>query len=206
MNEVRGMGEVTSISAGTPTLYTERLMLAIPGARAAEACVRFNRENERHLAPWNPAMTKRDFDVGFWREALERRVEQVRSGSRYAFLIFPRESGLDGPLFGYVNFNEVVRGVFLACYMGYALAEKAQGKGFMTEACRAGITYMFEQVRLHRIMANYMPSNERSAAVLRHLGFTIEGAAKDYLFLAGRWQDHVLTSLTNPNPVAPLEA
>jgi len=44
-------------------------------------------------------------------------------------------------------------------------------------------------------MANYQPSNERSAEVLRKLGFSIEGFARDYLFLAGQWRDHVLTAL-----------
>lgn len=87
--------------------------------------------------------------------------------------------------------------------MGYSLAEQAQGKGIMTEACRAGIDYIFQQVGLHRIMANYMPGNARSAAVLERLGFTIEGTAKSYLYLAGAWQDHVLTSLTNPAPIVP---
>lgn len=87
--------------------------------------------------------------------------------------------------------------------MGYALAESAQGHGYMTEAARAGIEFIFQEIRLHRIMANYMPHNVRSAAVLQRLGFTIEGTARNYLFLADAWQDHVLTSLTNPKPVTP---
>lgn len=178
-------------------LVTERLILTIPGAQAAQARVQFNRENERHLAPWNPAMGPRDFDLGFWRETLDRQI------AHFAFSMFERETGAGGPLLGYVNFSEVVRGVFLACYMGYALAEKAQGRGYTTEACRAAIDYIFKEVRLHRVMANYMTANARSAAVLERLGFTIEGTAKSYLFLAGAWQDHVLTSLTNPEPVAP---
>lgn len=186
-----------------PELLTERLVLAIPGPRAAEACVRFNVENREHLAPWNPQMTARDIDAQAWRETLERLVESARNGTRYSFCIFDRRSGLDGPLLGYLNFNEIVRGVFQACYMGYALAESAQGRGYMTEAARAGIEFIFDQAGLHRVMANYMPANVRSAAVLQRLGFTIEGAARDYLFLAGAWQDHVLTSLTNPNSVVP---
>lgn len=189
-----------------PVLGTERLLLTIPGARAAEACVRFNRENERHLAPWNPPMTARDFDAGFWRETLDRHVANCRAGTRYSFCIFERGPGVDGPLLGWLNFSEVVRGVFLACYMGYSLAENAQSRGYMTEACRAGIDYIFKEVRLHRIMANYMPANARSAAVLRRLGFAIEGTAKDYLYLAGAWQDHVLTSLTNPDEAVCLPA
>jgi ribosomal-protein-alanine N-acetyltransferase len=158
-----------------PALYTERLLLTLPGEGAAEAYVRFNRENERHLAPWNPPMTERYFDAGFWRERLQRQIEELRAGTRYSFSIFAKTAGVEGPLLGYVTFSEVVRGVFLACYMGYALAEDAQGKGYMTEACGEGIRYMFEQVRLHRIMANYMPHNDRSARVLERLGFAREG-------------------------------
>ncbi len=172
-----------------PTLYTQRLLLTIPGARAAEARVRFNRENEHHLALWNPNTVKRDFDVGFWREALEQQVADFHNGLRFAFSIFERNASIDEPLLGYVNFTEIVRGVFLACYMGYALAEGAQGKGYMTGACYTGINFIFDHVKLHRIMANYMPQNTRSAAVLRRLGFTIEGSASAYLYLAGRWQD-----------------
>jgi ribosomal-protein-alanine N-acetyltransferase len=166
--------------------------------------VAFNRENEAHLAPWMPKISEQHFDVDFWRERLDGHIENFRQGTRYGFCMFSREAGIDGPLLGYVNFSEVVRGVFLACYMGYALDEKAQGHGYMTEACRAGIGYIFDEVGLHRIMANYMPANTRSAAVLQRLGFTIEGSAKDYLYLAGGWQDHVLTSLTNPRPVTPV--
>ncbi len=63
------------------------------------------------------------------------------------------------------------------------------------------IRYAFEDLRLHRIMANYVPHNQRSAHLLRRLGFVQEGYAKEYLKIAGRWQDHVLTALTNPEPM-----
>jgi ribosomal-protein-alanine N-acetyltransferase len=52
-------------------------------------------------------------------------------------------------------------------------------------------------------MANYLPQNERSARVLKGLGFVVEGYAKDYLYIDGRWQDHVLTALTNERWAAP---
>lgn len=164
-----------------PALLTERLFLTIPGGRAAEAFLRFNRENEPHLAPWSPRFTPRHFDAGALRESLDASVADYRAGSRYAFCIFERGAGADGPLLGYLNFSEVVRGVFQACYMGYALAESAQGRGYMTEAAGAGVDFIFSRVG----------------------GFSIEGTAREYLYLAGAWQDHVLTSLTNPRPVTP---
>jgi len=58
---------------------------------------------------------------------------------------------------------------------------------------------MQRQQRMHRIMANYMPHNARSGDLLARLGFQKEGYAKDYLLIDGRWQDHVLTSLTAPD-------
>jgi ribosomal-protein-alanine N-acetyltransferase len=42
-----------------------------------------------------------------------------------------------------------------------------------------------------------MPRNEKSAKLLKRLNFTIEGYARDYLFIDGKWEDHILTSLTN---------
>jgi len=69
----------------------------------------------------------------------------------------------------------------------------------MHEGLKASLDYVFGDLNLHRVMANFMPHNLRSNAVLRRLGFTVEGYARDYLYIDGAWRDHVLTSLTNPN-------
>ena len=69
----------------------------------------------------------------------------------------------------------------------------------MTAALQATIEYMFNELNIHRIMANYMPHNNASARVLEKLGFVIEGQARDYLRINGQWRDHILTSLTNHN-------
>ena len=47
------------------------------------------------------------------------------------------------------------------------------------------IAFAFGTLKLHRVQANYQPENERSAALLKRLGFQIEGHARDYLFLNG---------------------
>ena len=67
----------------------------------------------------------------------------------------------------------------------------------MYEALEALVGFGFDQLNLHRIMANYQPNNTRSKAVLERLGFVTEGLAPKYLFINGDWRDHVLTSLTN---------
>jgi ribosomal-protein-alanine N-acetyltransferase len=53
-------------------------------------------------------------------------------------------------------------------------------------------------LRLHRVQANHLPENQRSARLLQRLGFRVEGLAREYLYINGAWRDHVLTALTYP--------
>lgn len=69
----------------------------------------------------------------------------------------------------------------------------------MTEALNNALQYVFDELNLHRVEANYMPHNVKSASVLKRLGFVAEGFARDYLYINGRWEDHVRTSKTNDN-------
>lgn len=83
----------------------------------------------------------------------------------------------------------------MACNLGYSIDGEYQGEGLMFEALSGLLPLMFSKFGLHRVMANYMPRNKRSAKLLARLGFEKEGFAKEYLKIAGVWEDHVLTSL-----------
>ncbi len=98
----------------------------------------------------------------------------------------------------------MVRGSFHACYLGYSIGQKWQGQGLMFEALTAAIRYMQRTQHIHRIMANYMPHNQRSGDLLARLGFEKEGYAKDYLLIDGEWRDHVLTALTTRKTGPPI--
>jgi ribosomal-protein-alanine N-acetyltransferase len=52
---------------------------------------------------------------------------------------------------------------------------------------------------MRQVMANYLSRNHRSANLLRKLKFVVEEYDRKYLFIQGKWQDHILTSLTNKN-------
>ena len=102
-------------------------------------------------------------------------------------------------MLGTISVSQVSRFPLYSCYVGYSLAEHAQGNGVMTRALKMACRYMFESHNMHRICATYMPFNQRSEAVLHRVGFEYEGTAKDYLLINGEWQDHILTSLLNPD-------
>lgn len=95
---------------------------------------------------------------------------------------------------GFAALTNISRGVFQACNLGYSIGKRFEGRGYMTEMVAAVVDYAFTDLDLHRVMANYMPENERSGAVLARLGFEREGLARRYLKIAGVWRDHVLTA------------
>ena len=70
---------------------------------------------------------------------------------------------------------------------------------WVKEALKAAILYTFESTNIHKINANYMPSNKASGKVLKKLGFEEIGLAKKELFLGGKWCDHIETRLINKN-------
>ena len=96
-----------------------------------------------------------------------------------------------------INCDQIIRGPFQACYLGYCLDKNYEGKGIIGRSLEPIIRYLFEVKEINRIMANYIPNNLRSENVLQKLGFEKEGYAKKYLKINGLWQDHILTSLVN---------
>ena len=182
-----------------PELRTERLTvrLARPGMQAAIA--RFLVENfEGHLDRWSPPATSAFFSEAFWRDRLGAAVDEFATGRAVRFMLQAKDAALEGEILGTCNYTNIVRGPFLACHLGYQIARSLEGRGLMTEALRATNAYMFDRLRMHRIMANYRPENDRSRQLLERLGFVREGVARDYLFIDGAWRDHVLTALVNP--------
>jgi len=179
----------------TVVLTGERVVVRLADARDVPSIVAFYRRNRRHLAPWEPVRPRSFLTEPHWTRQVRANRADWRAGRSLRMFLFDRARA--GRVIGTVNFSNVVRGSFHACHLGYALDGASQGRGLMTEALGLAIAHAFGDMNLHRIMANHVPRNRRSARVLRRLGFRVEGRAKEYLLIAGRWEDHVLTSKVN---------
>lgn len=175
------------------SLTTDRMVVRLINDRDDWKMSDYYAENRQFLLPWEPIRDESYFQPAGWHNRLSVMTEHQRQGSAYYFVFTDPD---DQHVLGVANFSNVVRGCFYACYLGYSLGEKWQGQGLMQEGLSAAIRYIQRQQKIHRIMANYMPRNQRSANVLSRLGFEKEGYAKDYLLINGVWEDHVLTALT----------
>ncbi|BBM86471.1 GNAT family N-acetyltransferase [Candidatus Uabimicrobium amorphum] len=179
-----------------PQITTDRLTITIPSIEEAPSVVKYVVENRDFHKPWDPPRKESYFTLEYWQNTLEQHRREFLNDQSAKFFIFTRE---EKQIVGHCNFSCFVRGCSHCANLGFSLAEKAQGNGFMYEALQAAIEYVFEELRLHRIQSNHLPHNYRSRNVLRRLGFVTEGYARDYLFIHNGWQDHVLNSLTNHN-------
>lgn len=152
--------------------------------------------NREHLKAWEPKRDEAFFTESGWTQRLIKLSELHKMGLGYYLLVLDATSS---EMLGTISFSNLSRFPFHACNVGYSLAQTAQGRGAMTRGLKLAVNYMFTIQNMHRIMASYMPRNARSEAVLQRVGFEKEGFAKDYLLINGKWEDHNLTSLVNPN-------
>jgi ribosomal-protein-alanine N-acetyltransferase len=178
-------------------IESRRLFIRLPEINDVPEIVRYYSENSSHLQPFSPTLVRGFLDHATWVDQVAARAAELAAGTSFRGFMFARTA--PGHVIGNINLTQVTRGAFQSCVLGYNLAASEQGNGYMTEAVGATVAFAFDTWKLHRVAANYMPRNARSAAVLRRCGFQIEGHAPDYLLINGRWEDHVLTAITNPS-------
>lgn len=175
-----------------PTLIKMKVIRTRPGHEMIMA--NYFAVNEEHLKKWSPSVPKGHHSVESWERRLKERELEFESGLSAHFI---GTDEAESHVIGSCSLSNIVRGVFQACHMGYSVAERYQGQGYMKKIVSHAVGYAFNDMQLHRIMANHMPANKRSAALLKSLGFEKEGYAKDYLLINGKWEDHVLNALVN---------
>lgn len=95
-----------------------------------------------------------------------------------------------GELAGVVSLNTIVRGAFQNAFVGYYALSPHEGEGVMRAGLAKVLDLAFSVHGLHRVEANIQPTNTRSAALVRSLGFRLEGHSPKYLYIAGDWRDH----------------
>jgi [ribosomal protein S5]-alanine N-acetyltransferase len=178
-------------------LETERTVVRLAIPADAPGIVRFYTENRERLRPLDPARPPAFYEERFWRMQIRQNLEDYAADRALRLFVYPKADATR--IIGNISFSNFVRGIGQYCTVGYSLDGEYEGMGIMSEALRAAIGYVFRNLGFHRIEANYMPHNVRSGALLRRLGFVVEGYSRDYLRIDGSWQDHLRTALLHPN-------
>jgi len=165
-----------------------RVYIRPPLRSDEDAWVHIRRISRSFLEPWEPSWPSDATSSNGFRRRLKRFKEDWDAGLGYAFFIFGVESDV---LLGGITLTNLRRGVSQSGSIGYWIGQPYARQGFMAEAIQLVLDYAFSQLDLHRVEAACLPSNEASRALLLKSGFRQEGLAREYLCIAGKWQDHV---------------
>jgi ribosomal-protein-alanine N-acetyltransferase len=149
-------------------------------------------ESREFLSPWEPVWASDELSKSAYRRRIKRYQKETRADSAYAFFVFRKEGDV---LMGGCTLSNVRRGVTQCCALGYWIGERYARQGYMFDAVRALVPFVFATLGLHRIEAACLPSNEPSKNLLTKVGFRQEGLARRYLQINGEWRDHALFAL-----------
>ncbi|MFO0666074.1 MAG: GNAT family protein [Polyangiaceae bacterium] len=159
----------------------------VPNIRAAL------RRNVDHLRPFEPegADTSKLAAVV---AMVERERALWRRDAKYTLFAFARAGARD--VVGKVALSGIHRASFQSAFLGYWVDADSCGRGYATEAVAGMLAFAFGPLGLHRVQAAIMPRNAPSLSVAAKVGFRHEGTAKNYLKIAGSWEDHHIFALT----------
>jgi ribosomal-protein-alanine N-acetyltransferase len=136
------------------------------------------------------------YTVDFQKDLINQKIEKAKNDTDYNFGIFKIDND---ELIGTIGLFHVMRGPSQSAMVGYSLSKNHNGKGYTTEAVKLVLDYAFTTLKLHRIEAGVMPHNIGSIRVLEKAGFEKEGISKSNVKINGKWEDHQVLAIINPN-------
>ncbi len=175
-----------------PVIRGEGVYLRYPRVGDYLQWSRLRGESRTFLEPWEPVWATDELSKGAFRRRLKRYQRETRQDTAYAFFVFRAR---DDALLGGCTLSNVRRGVTQSCALGYWIGERFARQGYMFDAVRALLPFIFSTLGLHRIEAACLPANQASRNLLAKAGFREEGLARRYLLINGDWKDHVLFAL-----------
>lgn len=152
----------------------------------AEDLLHYYERNKEHLKPFEPQRDSSFYTYETQKELLLESYRQLMNGNGCDLGIY-----FNKRLIGKIKVSNIVYGVFKSGIVGYSIDKEYEGKGFMREALKLVLKYSKDYLDLHRIEASVLVDNEKSKKVLINTGFEEVGINKKYLFINGKWSDHI---------------
>jgi RimJ/RimL family protein N-acetyltransferase len=79
--------------------------------------------------------------------------------------------------------------------IGYTLDKSFQRNGYATEAIRQVISYLFCELKKHRVIASIDPRNMHSIHLVERIGFRREAHFKESMWMHGAWADDLVYAI-----------
>ena len=191
--------------SATVRLTGPRVYIRPPQIGDQRAWLALRRDSRSFLEPYEPAWPHDALTPVAFRRRLRRMQSEWQSESSYGFFIFDRDTD---ELLGGITIANVRRGVIQSATVGYWIGEPHKRRGYMFESLLLCLDFAFKSLDLHRVEAACLLDNEPSRGLLQKCGFRYEGQAREYLCIAGKWQDHETFAIlrTDARPIIAIQS
>lgn len=148
--------------------------------------------NKEHLSEFEPTRDEKFYTIETQRKILSDGYLQYLNGHSLNLGIIKQDM-----IIGKVQISNIVEGIFKNAFVGYSIDREYQGRGYMKEALSIVLKYAFQDLGLHRVEASTLVDNYKSQSVLKACGFKQIGTNKKYLYINGKWRDHISYYIIN---------
>ena len=168
-------------------LDTDNLRLAVLRKSEAARITEYLQNNRDFHKQFSQTHTDDYFTVSTQKKYLAYDCNSFLEGSLVPLWITLKD---DNKIIGRVSFFNFAYGGMMSCACGYHLDKDHTGKGYMTEALKSAMAFVFDEYKMHRIEAFIVPENEPSLNLVKRVGFHYEGKRNSYMHINGRYRDH----------------
>lgn len=178
-----------------PTLETPRLLLR--GLRVSDALDMYDyasRPEVTEFLLWTPHP-----DIQHTKEYLTYIGQRYRTGDFFDWAIIYKADGRMIGTCGFTSFDYQADNAEI----GYVLHPDYRGQGLATEAVHRVLSFGFHQLAVHRIEARFIEGNDASLRLMRRVGMTFEGWARDAMKVKGVYRTIGVCSILQHEYAAP---
>jgi len=115
-----------------------------------------------------------------------------------ASFIITRKDTDDDKYIGHINALQFDR-MFKFSEIAYIINPEYWGKGYGTEAVGKVVSFLVEEMKIHKIRAGFFAKNIASKRVLEKVGFKQEGYLRDNVLIDGEFEDEYVMAFIASN-------
>ena len=171
---------------------TERLTLKILGSESAAIILDFYARNKDIFEKYEPVIGDDFYSLNHQKKILEFEHKNILKMSMIRYWIFEKDN--PNKVVGTVSYRNIVRPIYESCTIGYKMDRDFMNKGYCSEAIKATLPIIYDELGIHRFEALILPDNKPSIHMVEKLGFKFEGVLRDKIIIGGERLDHCMYS------------
>lgn len=174
---------------------TNRLILKVLTPDYAADVLCFYQKDKTLFERYEPDRCSNFYTEEHQRTILQLETALILKQQLVRFYVFRKEA--PDTIIGTVSLYEISK-PYARAEIGYKFSSQYHHHGYASEALEKVLDVAFSDLNLHRICAHVHPENQPSIHLLENFGFAQEGICHHYLYMNGRWTDHLQYSLLSP--------